>query len=227
MKKLIAFDFVETLTDKDALYRRIHKIANCKDQAIKNVEKYRNGEFDEKELIKRNAQFHIDAEITKEVMESESKKVELRENIEKIISLLKEKNYIIALITSDYNIGAQEIKNRLNLDYAFGCEEIFEDDKLKGCNSIIDGEEKVKKLKEVCKKENIDIKETIYVGNDINDILIFKEVKFPIVIYPSENMKELTKSIHNINFLNDINELINFLNQIQPKNNPNNKHQNY
>ena len=186
--KLIAFDLVGTLTEQDALYRRIHELKNCKAKAKQNVQLYLERKISEKELITRNVFYHKGIPI--EIMKIEARKLEFRQGAEELINNLKNK-YVLALITSDYDIAAQFVKEKLGFKYAFGCKEKF--DKNKGfekCSEIIDGKAKLRKLELIAQKENIKLSEIIYIGNDVNDIFILEKVGYSIAFNASEEVRE-------------------------------------
>src|SRR3989344_4268301 len=189
--KLIAFDLVGTLTEQDALYRRIHELKNCKEKAKANVQLYLERKISEKELITRNVSYHKGTQI--EIMKAEAKKIEFRPGAEELINNLKNK-YVLALITSDYDISAQFVKEKLGFKYAFGCKEKFDKDKgFEKCSEIIDGKAKLRKLELIAQKENIKLSEIIYIGNDVNDIFIFEKVGYSLAFNARRGKRSCSK----------------------------------
>ena len=99
MVKIIAFDFVDTLTYGDSLYGRIHKIVGCEKEARENVERFLRGKLSERKLIQANVKLHKG--VLKDVIVGEAKKVKLRKGVTNIIKELNKRGYVLALITSD------------------------------------------------------------------------------------------------------------------------------
>jgi len=89
--KLIAFDFVGTLTEEDTLCRRLHEISGCKKRAKANVRKFLNDRITEAELISTNVSYHAEAYVTRKMMEVESENVEFGEDVIALIEELKKK----------------------------------------------------------------------------------------------------------------------------------------
>ncbi len=211
--RLIAFDLVGTLTEKDALYRRIHKVMDCEEKAKKNVLKYLEERITEKELIETNVSYHKG--ISKKRMLELVKRLEFRNDVNKLIKNLKKLKYKIALITSDYDIAAQYVKKKFNFDYAFGCKEVFENNKLIRCSEIVDGKTKLNKIEFIAKKEKINLSKVVYVGNDSNDIHIFNELKknngCSIALYAADKIRELAS----FSFDKPIIELVELIKEIE------------
>lgn len=205
VKKLISFDLVGTLTEEDALYRRIHKIANCQEKALENVNQYIKGKITEKQLIQKNTFYHKG--ISLKTFQEEARSLLLRKNVKELIENLKKQDYKLALITSDYDIAAQYIKQKFNLDYAFGCKEVFDAKGFSNCSEIIDSSMKLKKLKEISVKEQIPLSQIIYIGNDTNDNLVFKET----ISIAYDSTKEVKKTAK-YSYDGDIIGLLNFIN---------------
>ena len=91
--------------------------------------------------------------------------------VKETIKELKKRGIKTAVITSGPRHIAERAKKELGIDYIYFNELVIK-------NGIITGEffgpvgfdKKADKLREVCKKENISLKETVTVGDDENDV---------------------------------------------------------
>jgi 3-deoxy-D-manno-octulosonate 8-phosphate phosphatase (KDO 8-P phosphatase) len=75
------------------------------------------------------------------------------------IMLLREKNVKTAIITKENTVIVNKRSEKLKIDHL--------------CMGVDD---KLSVAKELCKKENISLKETAYIGDDVNDIELLKNV---------------------------------------------------
>lgn len=76
------------------------------------------------------------------------------------------------------------------------CTELEFRDKLltgKTSGSLCFGEEKVKRLRDYCYKNNINISESFYYGDSISDIPVFVLVGFPVCVNPGFRLKKLAQ----------------------------------
>ena len=130
-------------------------------------------------------------------------KVPLQDNVEKVISELKKKEVITAIATDSYQFLADNLKKRLNIDYAFANNLIID-------KSIITGELKIHNvnlekdydgkniysicksriLEKLCQNHNISIDESIAIGDGIVDIGMIKKAGLGIAFKASVNVQK-------------------------------------
>lgn len=126
--------------------------------------------------------------------------IEITKNFELLIHHLKENNYKIGIISDSYDCITNHLKNKFNLDFTFANE-------LEFSKSMATGEVKIPSLfltnsSSICKhdyckmnallnftkRQNIDIKNIIYIGDGENDICSIKNVGIGISFCSTNNL---------------------------------------
>jgi phosphoserine phosphatase len=107
----------------------------------------------------------------------------LMESAKETLSELKKRGYKTAVITGSFEALAKRAKNLLGLDYTIShCKLIFDKDgNLKKWRLIdCDFEGKLKHLEKLAKRLNLSLLECAYIGDEVNDIPIFRKVGLSI-----------------------------------------------
>jgi len=149
------------------------------DQFKKNIISY----FDAKKhlinLWKRTSNNNKD--FFKKIFES----VRLKNDAEEIINIIKSKNIIVCLITGGVDLYAQIIGKRLKISEYYANTKLIWDEN----NILIDfeydrnqGNKKLSQLKEFCIKYKVNPIDCFTVGDDENDIEVFKLTKHGIAV---------------------------------------------
>jgi phosphoserine phosphatase len=131
------------------------------------------------------------------------RKIPYQDNIKGIIKNLKEKNIITAIATDSYKFLADDLKKRLGIDYAFA-------NNLKTNNNIITGDLEIHNkelfkdfisgriysicksriLEQLCNDLNINLQESIAIGDGIVDIGMIKKAGLGIAINGSNEVRK-------------------------------------
>jgi len=141
----------------------------------------------------------------------------LNNNVEKVISELKKRNIKTAIVTDGYQFVADELKQILNIDYAFANNLILD-------NGIVTGELEISNkelikdlivndiysicksciLDNLCKKLDISVEEVMAVGDGRVDICMIKKAGLGVAFNaPEVVQKHADISINNMNELLD------------------------
>ena len=130
------------------------------------------------------------------------RKIPLHNNVEKVAQKLKEKNIKTAVVTDSYQFIADDLKKRLDFDYAFANNLIIERDivtgklivnnsSLKRCDTgIIYSICKGLVLDQLCKMLNINPDEVIAIGDGVVDIGMIKKAGLGIAYNASEDVSK-------------------------------------
>lgn len=124
---------------------------------------------------------------------------------------LKKRGYKTALITGSFKSLAERMQTLLGLDYIIAhCELIFnEDGNLKGWHLIpCDFEGKVKYFTTLASKLNLRPSECAYIGDEVNDIPIFKKLGLSIAF--NCRKKEVKKSAHVVVDKKDLKQILQY-----------------
>ncbi|MCJ7571904.1 MAG: HAD family phosphatase [Candidatus Thermoplasmatota archaeon] len=128
--------------------------------------------------------------------------VPLQDNVENIIKNLKKKDIKIAIATDSYMFLAEDLKNRLKIDFAFANNlltnngTITGDIQISNKNLISDITGNIysickeQTLTNLCKKLGISVNESIAVGDGIVDIGMIKKAGIGIAFNASDKVNE-------------------------------------
>lgn len=125
---------------------------------------------------------------------------------------LKNRGYKTAVITGSFQALAERTKNKLGLDFVIShCDLVFDENgNLKEWKLIpCDFEGKAEYFHKLIKELNLSPSECVYIGDEINDILIFKEAGLSVAF---NCFKEEVKKVANIVIdKKDLREILKYL----------------
>ena len=130
-------------------------------------------------------------------------KVPLQRNAQEVISELKKRNIKTAIATDSYLMLAEDLKHRLNIDHAFANDLVTNDDVITGELRIhnkdlvedISGNKiysicKGCVLEQLCKDMNINLEQTIAIGDGIVDIGMINKAGTGIAFNATDEVKK-------------------------------------
>lgn len=168
-RKLVVFDMDSTLIQVEVI-DELAKLAGVGDEVTAITESAMRGEIDFKES------FYKRVALLKGLKESELKKVTetlpLAEGAEIVTQTLKSLGYKLGILSGGFTYVGEYLKEKLGLDYVFANQLDIVDGEVTGkvVGEIVDGEKKAELLKMIAKREKIDLKQTIAVGDGANDL---------------------------------------------------------
>ncbi len=147
------------------------------------------------ELKDKDKKHWIEKGVKKDDLEEALKNYKMNSHVEFVIKELKRKNIKIVMISEAPCLLANKIGKRLGFDYIFCTDILFNDDnEFKDYKLNVPGPlGKLKVFKDICKELNINIEETMVIGDHMNDIEMLKEAGISIA-YDSK-IKELDEIV--------------------------------
>src|SRR4030042_5237556 len=179
--KLVCFDVDGTLVDGNAWWM-LTKALGCsldKTDSIFNQAKEGKISFREGERLFTKI-FQESGNGTKEFIKNFFQSVNVKPEVKDLISYLKQKRYIIYLISGGIDIYVESVARKIGANgfYANSSLEFDEKNVLQTIHYRENqGEIKIKQLGELTKKLGINIDQVIFVGDSENDISAFKTTK--------------------------------------------------
>jgi len=168
-RKLIVFDMDSTLIQCEVI-DELAKHAGVGEQVSRITESAMNGEIDFKDSFTRRVGLlkGLDESVLAEV----AKTLELTEGAERVVSTLKKLGFKIGIISGGFDYFGKYLQSKLGLDYVFTNGLEIKDGKITGnvAGEIIDGLRKAEILKTIAIVENINLQQTIAVGDGSNDL---------------------------------------------------------
>lgn len=170
MRRLICFDMDSTLIQTECIDELAMR-AGVGDQVKAITERAMRGEIDFKESFTQRVALLKGLDVS--VMEDIAKNMPFAEGLDRLMFVLKRYGFKIAILSGGFTFFGNVIKQKYNIDYMYANElEIGEDGKLTGryLGEVVDGKRKAELLKLIAQVENIDIQQTIAIGDGANDL---------------------------------------------------------
>jgi phosphoserine phosphatase len=168
-RRLVVFDMDSTLIQAEVI-DELAVEAGTGDAVSKITERAMRGEIDFSESLTQRLALLKGLDVS--VLDTVYQRITLTEGAEKLISMLKHLGYKVALISGGFTYFADQLQERLGIDYIYAHDLEIIDDKLTGkiTNNVIDGARKAEILQEIADKEQIVLDQVIAVGDGANDL---------------------------------------------------------
>ncbi len=198
-RRLICFDMDSTLIRTEVIDELADR-AGVGEEVRKITESAMRGEIDFKESFKQRVALlkGLDVSVMKDIAEN----LPITEGLDRLMSVLKLTGYKTAILSGGFTYFGNYLKQKYGFDYVYANElEVGEDGKLTGryLGDIVDGQRKKELLKLLAQVENINIKQTIAVGDGANDLPMLSEAGLGIAFHAKPKVKaEAEQSISTI-----------------------------
>ncbi len=188
-KKLILFDLDSTLIQEETI-DEIATLAGVEDEVKKITKDAMNGKLNFGQALEKRVS--LVKGLSMDNVNELISKFKLTEGAEETIKELKKRGYIVGVVSGGFTVATDRIKDILGLDYAYSNELIENNGILTGNvrGPIMDENAKGKILEEIAKKEGIDLKDTVVVGDGANDISMFKKAGLKIAFCAKDILKK-------------------------------------
>ncbi len=191
--KLVVFDLDNVIIDAEAI-DEIGKLMGVEEKIMELTKKAMEGKMDFKESIEERVKLLKGAKV--DDIKKLAQELPLMKGAEETIQHLREKGYKIATITGSFDIIADIIGKKLNLDYII-C------NKLHQKNGLLTGKvtgplvkkTKYEVLQELLEDEGFSFDECVAVGDGANDISMIESAKLGIAFNAKPIVKEKADAI--------------------------------
>lgn len=189
MRRLICFDMDSTLIQTEC----IDELAACAgvgEQVKAITERAMRGEIDFKESFTQRVALlkGLDAGVMQDIAEH----MPITEGADRLMSVLKRCGYKIAILSGGFTYFGEYLRHRYGIDYVYANElEIDDDNKLTGryVGEIVDGRRKAELLKLIAQVEQVNLAQTIAVGDGANDLPMISEAGLGIAFHAKPRVK--------------------------------------
>lgn len=199
MRRLICFDMDSTLIQTECIDELAAR-AGVGDQVKAITERAMRGEIDFKESFTERVALlkGLDASVMQEIAEN----MPITEGVDRLMSVLKRCGYKIAILSGGFTYFGEHLRRRYGIDYVYANElEVGDDGKLTGkyVGEIVDGSRKAELLKLIAQVEQVNLAQTIAVGDGANDLPMISEAGLGIAYHAKPRVKATAQqSISNI-----------------------------
>ena len=189
MIKLVVFDLDNVIIDGEAI-DEIGKLANVEEDIAAITEKAMQGEIDFETSIKDRVQLLEGTSI--EEIEKVADDLPLMAGAEKTIECLKEKDVDVAIISGSFDVVADKVKDKLDVENVYTNSFSVEDGKLTGevTGPLVSGT-KLDVLNDHVEKAGITLEEVVAVGDGANDISMIESAGCGIAFNAKDSVKEI------------------------------------
>ena len=169
MRRLICFDMDSTLIETEVIDELAIR-AGVGDQVKAITARAMRGEIDFRESFKERVALlkGLDVRVMRDIAEH----LPITEGVERLMYVLKRYGYKIAILSGGFTYFGNYLKEKFGIDYVYANQLEIEDGKLTGHykGEIVDGKRKAELLQLIAQVENVDIAQTIAVGDGANDL---------------------------------------------------------
>lgn len=199
MRRLICFDMDSTLIQTECIDELAMR-AGVGDKVKAITERAMRGEIDFKESFAQRVSLLKGLDIS--VMKDIADHLPITEGADRLMSVLKRCGYKIAILSGGFTYFGEQLRRRYGIDYVYANElEIDENGKLTGryIGEIVDGKRKAELLKLIAQVEQVNLAQTIAVGDGANDLPMISEAGLGIAFHAKPRVKATAQqSINNI-----------------------------
>lgn len=169
MRRLICFDMDSTLIKTEVIDELADR-AGVGREVREITERAMRGEIDFNESFRERVA--LLKGLDESVMQDIAEHLPITEGVERLMYVLKRYGYKIAILSGGFTYFGNYLKNKFGIDYVYANELEIVDGKLTGryVGEIVDGRRKAELLRLIAQVENVDIRQTIAVGDGANDL---------------------------------------------------------
>ncbi len=124
-------------------------------------------------------------------MEEIARNLPITEGLERLMTILKRVGYKTAILSGGFTYFGNYLKQKYGFDYVYANELEVEEGRLTGrhVGEIVDGRRKAELLRLLCQVENINIAQSIAVGDGANDLPMLALAGFGIAFHAKPKVK--------------------------------------
>lgn len=188
-RRLVCFDMDSTLIETEVIDELAVK-AGVGDKVKEITERAMRGEIDFCESFRERVALlkGLDVNVMKDIAEN----LPITEGLDRLMSVLKRAGYKTAILSGGFTYFGDYLKRRFGFDYVYANELEIENGRLTGryVGDIVDGKRKAELLRLIAQVENVNIAQTIAVGDGANDLPMLATAGLGIAFHAKPKVKQ-------------------------------------
>lgn len=187
-RRLICFDMDSTLIETEVIDELAIR-AGVGDKVKEITERAMRGEIEFCESFRERVALleGLDESVMKDIAEH----LPITEGLDRLMEVLKRVGYKTAILSGGFTYFGNYLKQRFGFDYVYANELEIVDGKLTGryLGDIVDGKRKAELLRLIAQVENVNIAQTIAVGDGANDLPMLATAGLGIAFHAKPKVK--------------------------------------
>jgi phosphoserine phosphatase len=151
------------------------------------------GEIDFSESFRQRCSLlkGLDVSVMQEIAEN----LPITEGVDRLMRILKKVGFKIAILSGGFSYFGNYLKQKYNIDYVYANDLEVIDGKLTGrhVGDIVDGKRKAELLRLIAQVENVDLRQTVAVGDGANDLPMISIAGLGIAFHAKPKVKANAK----------------------------------
>lgn len=187
-RRLVCFDMDSTLIGTEVIDELAER-AGVGEQVRAITERAMRGEIDFCESFTERVALlkGLDESVMRDIAEN----LPITEGVDRMMTVLKRTGYKTAILSGGFTYFGNYLKQKFGFDYVYANDLEIVDGKLTGryVGEIVDGKRKAELLRLIAQVENLNIKQTIAVGDGANDLPMLAAAGLGIAFHAKPKVK--------------------------------------
>lgn len=191
-RRLICFDMDSTLIQAECIDQLAER-AGVGEQVKAITERAMRGEIDFNESFRERVALLKGLDVS--VMQDIAEKLPVTEGVGRMMEVLKRAGFKTAILSGGFTYFGEYLRRKFGFDYVYANELEVVDGKLTGnyVGDIVDGKRKAELLKLIAQVENVNIAQTIAVGDGANDLPMLAAAGLGVAFHAKPKVKATAK----------------------------------
>ncbi len=191
-RRLICFDMDSTLIETEVIDELADR-AGVGDRVREITESAMRGEIDFKESFTQRVALLEGLDVS--VMEQIARELPITEGLERMMTILKRVGYKTAILSGGFTYFGNYLRQRFGFDYVYANELEVENGRLTGryVGEVVDGQRKAELLRLLCQFEEINIAQSVAVGDGANDLPMLNLAGLGIAFHAKPTVKQTAR----------------------------------
>ncbi|WP_290701410.1 phosphoserine phosphatase SerB [Lacinutrix sp.] len=192
-RRLVCFDMDSTLIQTEVI-DELAELAGVGAEVKAITESAMQGEIDFNESFKKRMK--LLKGLKEEVLKDVAINLPITKGARRLIDTLKSYGFKTAILSGGFTYFGNYLQKELGIDYVYANQLEIKDGKLTGnyLGDIVDGNKKAEYLKEIAKKEGLNISQTIAIGDGANDLAMLNLAGLGIAFHAKPKVKDNAQS---------------------------------